>query len=690
MKAKSETATPRHLRPARHDEFLFGVAYYPEHWPRARWKRDLALMKKAGVSAVRMGEYAWDVWEPREGEYDFSLFDEVIALAAQHDIKAVLGTPTSGPPRWLSYHHPDWLKRTRDGLLLDHTGRMHGSTLHPEFRRASERVTTALAKHYAGNRSVVGWQIDNELHCVIPMDFSDEAGRQFQRWLQERYGRISKLNARWGTAFSAQTYASFEEVPLPLRCRPDRFPPQPGHLMDFTRFTSETTVRFLTEQVAALRAANPDWLIFHNGLFPHLDYWELTRPLDCLGVDLYPGFGGEGVAQRAWTAFKLEQCRAHSGSFLIPELASGGAGSCEHALETPEPGQMRLWAWQCVAHGADGIFHFQWRTARFGQELYWRGVLDHDGLPGRRLQELGIEGREFRRIGPKLLGTVRDVQIGILVDSEQDENHGAILAPHYPAPRHQAEHLLGALLQRHLRVGLVHPADRWDGLTTLLIPSFGHISAELAGRLEKFVRSGGTVVATAGTGRRDDCVQALTVRAPGPLRKLFGSEVIEVGAFRHEPVIEVRGSESATFRADVGYELLRPKNAEIVARWVMRAGMPTRQPHAAAGEAAITENRVGRGRALAVGLWASAANAGPLVAWLSNRLGWKAPWNAAPEVTIVRRRSKRRALLFLLNHSPVPQSVTLAGRGIDLITQRRLAAKYVLPPYGVAVIEEKR
>ena len=27
----------------------FGVDYYPEHWPRARWETDARLMKEMGV-----------------------------------------------------------------------------------------------------------------------------------------------------------------------------------------------------------------------------------------------------------------------------------------------------------------------------------------------------------------------------------------------------------------------------------------------------------------------------------------------------------------------------------------------------------------------------------------------------------------------------------------------------------------
>ncbi len=45
---------------------------------------------------------------------------------------------------------------------------------------------------------------------------------------------------------------------------------------------------------------------------------------------------------------------------------------------------LRLWAYQQIAHGADAIVFFRWRTARFGTEEYWHGMLYHDGRTSRR------------------------------------------------------------------------------------------------------------------------------------------------------------------------------------------------------------------------------------------------------------------------------------------------------------------
>ena len=113
----------------------FGVDYYPEHWvypyagtpeqPEARWARDLELMRAAGVNVVRMGEFAWGLYEPAEGKFDFSWMRRAMDLCGQAGIQVVLGTPTAAPPLWLAKKHPEILP-------VDEEGR----TLHEGTRRA--------------------------------------------------------------------------------------------------------------------------------------------------------------------------------------------------------------------------------------------------------------------------------------------------------------------------------------------------------------------------------------------------------------------------------------------------------------------------------------------------------------------------------------------------------------------------
>ena len=54
----------------------FGAAYYPEHWPEDRWEDDIRLMQEAGLTVVRMGEFAWSTFEPAEGQFNFDWMDQ--------------------------------------------------------------------------------------------------------------------------------------------------------------------------------------------------------------------------------------------------------------------------------------------------------------------------------------------------------------------------------------------------------------------------------------------------------------------------------------------------------------------------------------------------------------------------------------------------------------------------------------
>ena len=45
---------------------IFGVDYYPEHWNRDEWESQAKLMQKGGFNTVRMGEFAWKLFEKKE------------------------------------------------------------------------------------------------------------------------------------------------------------------------------------------------------------------------------------------------------------------------------------------------------------------------------------------------------------------------------------------------------------------------------------------------------------------------------------------------------------------------------------------------------------------------------------------------------------------------------------------------
>jgi hypothetical protein len=55
-----------------------GVCYYPEHWPQERWLVDARLMRQAGLSLVRIADFAWVAMEPKEGAFTWDWLDQGI------------------------------------------------------------------------------------------------------------------------------------------------------------------------------------------------------------------------------------------------------------------------------------------------------------------------------------------------------------------------------------------------------------------------------------------------------------------------------------------------------------------------------------------------------------------------------------------------------------------------------------
>ncbi len=671
------TPCPRHQRISKFSEFPFGVAYYPEHWDRAWLKADAERMASANVNTVRMAEFAWTLMEPQPGKYDFSLFHDAIGELAGQGIQTILCTPTAAPPRWMSFAHPDWMRENFRGEGFDHGTRQHFCTNNPEFRAESRQITRAMAEAFAGSPSVVGWQTDNELYCHIDECYCASCHAGFRAWLVEKYGDIARLNTAWGTPFWSQQYDGFEQVMIPKQGRQPA-PCNPTALLDFRRYLSDSIRAFQKEQVDILREVHPRWWITHNGMFDHIDYYRFAEDLDFLSVDVYPAFWGTKPLEFVGSAQLNERCRAASGSYIVPEQCGGPGGQLDFLQPTPEPGRMRLWAFQSVAHGADGILHFRWRTCRYGAEIHWHGILDHDNVPRRRFEEFAQEGSELRRIGQKILGTAMRVDVGICCDYGQDMAD-SVMSMGRPSPQNQRETALRHLLTHHIAAGFVQQADLFDGLRVLILTSAIMVDEGLAKKMEAFVSAGGILLATATTGQRDLHNNAIAETPPGLLGELFGVRVAEFGKTMHRKM--VLESDFASAPADY-YEILECGPAESLAKWKFEENPAT---EAAEGTTGLSVHSFGKGKAFYLGTFLTKEN----VVFVLNAVCQAAEISpladAAPCVEITERRNASRRLTFCLNHSPAQQEVREIPEGIDLLTEK--SGPLTLEAFGVAIVE---
>jgi beta-galactosidase len=666
------------VRTSGYDKFLFGVAYYPEQWDESDWESDAQRMHDCGVNAVRMGEFAWALLEPSEGHYDFALFDRAIATMARHGIKTILGTPTAAPPKWLTGKYPEVLHVFESGRPADDQSRRQYCYNSAVYRRFSRAIVEALARHYRGSPDVIGWQIDNELNNENRECFSDSCRDAFRTWLREKYGTLDALNTRWGTRFWSQVYSDWDQIDMPFRTPAYH---NPALMLDFKRFISASVTDYMGEQIAILRRERPGDFLTHNGAFKNIDYYTFSRGLDVHAYSNYPTFMD---APRYPTGATLTLVRGFNRRMMIIEQLTGPAGQT-YLLRTPRPGEMRLWALQAVAHGADGVLHFRWRAARRGAEEYWYGVLDHDNVPRRRFEEFKKEGHEVGVIGPVLLGSTVDSDIAVIKDFEAEWVFDHQYLTNEVDVRATFTALFQAASELRYNIDFVGPAADFGRYKVLFAPQTVLMDDALATRLRAFVEAGGTFIMSAHSAIKDRDNAMMATAPPGNLSDLFGVEVDSYQTYqppsREQNAMQFDKSD-APVPVRVFAEVLHPTTSRVVGHWRRDyvRGMP-----------ATTERQAGKGKAVYYGSLFNLESARYLMRRYAVEQGVKPLLTGIPPAVEVTRRIKGTTeYYFLLNHGDGAASVSPGAGFVDLMTGAAVPAAFTIDRFDVRVLKRER
>ena len=518
----------------------FGVDYYPEHWERNRWEKDAVLMQEMGIQMVRMAEFSWHKLQPTEDVFDFSWLDEAVALLGRYGIYTILGTPSAAPPAWMVNKHPQILPVDREGRVRGFGGRHHDCQSNPIYREYIRKLVTKMAQHYGENPYVIGWQPDNELgNSHQDLCTCECCRKHFQGWLQRKYKTVPALNQSWGTAFWSQEYNDFSEVFAP---RITVTGENPSAMLDWRRFCSDLIVDFTREQTEILRKYARNQFITHNymGFADKVDYYRLGELLDFVSHDQYPGgfYLPETPHEKNHVlAATLDVVRSYKNQpFWVMEQQSGITG-WEIMGRAPAPGQLSAWAMQSIAHGADAVVFFRWRTCAMGTEQYWHGILPHSGNPGRRYKELQDFIREVNPLMDSLQNTMPRAEVGIVFSFEQE--YAFQIQPHHKDLSYtgQVQKYYRALYERNIPVDFVPEQGDFSKYKLLLAPLQYLMSPELEDKYMNYVRQGGHLLLTMRTGVKDRNNLCMTERElPGRLSEAAGVEVLDYDCLRNARV----------------------------------------------------------------------------------------------------------------------------------------------------------
>ncbi|MER7271402.1 beta-galactosidase [Micromonospora carbonacea] len=687
----------------------FGGDWNPEQWPERVWAEDVALMRRARVDLVTVGVFAWSRLEPAPGRYDFGWLDRVLDLLADNGIGAALATPTASPPPWFSLAHPGALPVTADGVRLHHGSRDTYCAAAPAYRAAARRIAGVLAERYAHHPALALWHVHNEYGTVC---HCEHAAAAFRAWLVGRHGDLAALNDAWTTSFWSQHYSDWAQISTP---RATQYLANPGQLLDFRRFWSDTLLAAYTEQRDLLRAANPAVPVTTNyvlGDWVPVDHARWAAEVDLVAVDHYPSAVDGGAEEQTALAADLARGWARHGARAraaapvatardprapadgdgdghdrqpVPGDAAGGGAwlLMETApnliytagrMHTKEPGRMARHSLAHVARGSRGALYFQWRAPVGGAERFHSALVPHAGPDSRVFRETVELGAVLDRIA-ETDGAAVEASVAIGWDAGCG---WALQHPGLPSQLVNHHEEVAAAHRALWRAGfgcdVVLPGDPVDGYALLVLPAL-YLASDAAARWARdYVAGGGHLVVTWLSGVADEHARVRTGGYPGAFRDVLGVRVEEF-----HPLAD--GDEVALAGGGVGRiwsEVVGLAGAEVVRAYA--AGV-------LAGQPAVTRHRHGAGTAWYVSTRPDDETYRRLLTDAALAAGATPTCPAAPAgVEAVRRRGAAASWLFLLNHTDRAHRVPAAG--VELLTGALVDTAVEVPAGGVAVVRE--
>ncbi len=665
------------------DKLLYGAAYYAEYMPEERLEKDMDLLTAAGFNLIRVAESTWSTWEPREGEFDFSLLERVLEAAQAHGLSVIVGTPTYALPPWLARKYPDILSDTHSGPCR-YGPRQNFDITHPGYRYHAERIIRRLMEAVQGYRCVIGFQLDNE---TKPYDTcSPRAQEMFRDWLRERFGTVEALNRAMGLAYWSNSLGSWDDLP-------DVRGTINGSLgAEYAAFQRHLVTEFLLWQRSIVdEYRRPDQFVTHNfdfewrgssfGHQPEVDHFDAARAVTVAGCDIYhPSESGLTGAEIAFGGASTRALK-RSGYLVLETQAQGLLGWL------PYPGQLRLQAFSHIAAGAECVEYWHWHSIHNALESYWKGVLSHDMTPGETYREAAVIGREFRQLSPHLLHLQKKNRVAVMVSSR---SHTGL--DWFPTCRlggtpdkgysDYLRWLCDSLYRLNVEYDIVSDSQRdFSAYDLLVLPYLYSAGEDLLQAVDDYVRGGGHLLAAFRSGFSDEHLKIYHDAQPHLLTKCLG---LTYDRFTVPVEVEL-ASDRIPLPDHVAVtdwmELPELRGAEALCtyRHPVWDGIP-----------AVTLHRYGAGAAAYLAACFEPGGLDAVLEHLLPELGVPVPEARFP--LIVRRavNSRGRGITFLFNYSVSPLTASIPhGPARSLLDGRSLDRDEPadLAPWGVSILE---
>jgi beta-galactosidase len=680
--AQKSPEAPQEFRADRMDTVLYGAAYYPEYMPYERTDTDIALMKKAGINVVRVGESTWGLWEPEDGRFEYAWMDATIEKLHAAGIRVILGTPTYSIPAWMYKKHPEMVVTRLSGQYLYYGMRQSTDLMNTQYRFYCERVIRKILEHYKNNPAVIGYQVDNETSSAGAANPDVQGG--FKEYLKKKFGTVNALNKAWGLNYWGQRLNSWDELP------PRDGILNPGWKLEWERYSQWETTDFLAWQARLVNEyKSPEQFVTHDFAGPpraEVSEFDVAKSLDIAAANPYHGtqddFDGE------WSSLVGDYTRSlKRTNYLITETNGEAIGWDSKEQFPPYDGQLRLDVYTHVASGANMVEYWHWHSLHYGQETYWKGVLGHDLQPGRPYEEVSRIAHELLRVGPEIVDLQRKNDVAILYS--RDSYYGIEFMKFSDRVNYKTvlNQMYKILYQANIGTDFLFPeSTNFADYKIIIVPPLYVASDALLNRLAEYVKNGGRLVVAFKSGFTNEYSTVRWELMPGPLRTAAGFHYQEFSSLKQPLSLKDDPFHlGADNQVSEWAEMIVPDTAKVLAYY----------DHPFFGRfAAITRNEFGKGSLTYEGTVLSEQLQQAVLRSVLDDAGLLGADQQLPPAVHVKHGTNRfgKKLHFYLNYSSLPQTVSYAyAPGEDLLSHSSVShdAKLTLQPWDSAIVEEQ-
>jgi len=550
-------------------------------------RRDLETIRGLNFNTVVLWPVMsrWDADPP--GEIAFDSVDRVMDWCAELGLKAILELQGQNcsfqeAPERIDLPPGTPRPNPRDIPIND-----------PLYKLQTRRYLHAVAEHFKGHPALLAYDVFNEVGNIS----RDEATiGEFVAFLRRQYdGDVSAMNHAWAAFFA--DFEGVADVPPSFTawrwssCVAER---------DWQRFRTHNFADRLAEWVSWIREVDPDVVVLadvlgvdsmHNRAS---DYYGITDRqvadrVQVLGLSCY----GNLLGKRWWEcdAWRWAQWWRSARSAARDKQAIISEMMTQNRTMFPWEGssmtdQVRLWSYQAMFHGIEGLIYWKFRPFRRGLQVAGRGLTDFAARPNHFGQDAAEVAAFVNRHADELAGARPDAAgCAILHDPNTQDVYQALQPRTSDFYTDAASGIFRGFWRHGVSPMFLQPADLTDGgadgLRVLAVPCNVSVSQATADALSAFVRRGGVLLTESRFGLLDEDGRLWSHVPGGGLFDILGFEERNFTA-RMCDSVEVAGDDQLSLDNDFFQELALAEDAETVLR-------------TSSGAAALVARQVGEG-----------------------------------------------------------------------------------------------